>query len=135
MRKRVRALESTVKAIAEIRLQFITRNSRETRHSSAEACLCSRSMALRLLQVYEASGFGSCHRSDQKRSFPFAVHFSLLLSLRDVSKDEIALLDLPRSHLLVAPPSDFLLVPAKVDCCLGLDSLDRIDCLLDVFVS
>ena len=80
------------------------------------------------------AGFRSCYRSDQKWSFPFAVHFSLLLALRDTSKDEIALLDFPRSHLFVAPPSGFLLVPAKVDCRLGLDSFDRVDCWLDVFV-
>ena len=44
------------------------------------------------------AGFRSCYRSDQKWSFPFAVHFSLLLALRDTSKDEIALLDFSRSH-------------------------------------
>ena len=62
------------------------------------------------------------------------MHFSLLLALRDMAKDEIALPDFPWSHLLVAPPSIFLLVPVKVDCRLGFDSLDRIDCWLDVFV-
>ena len=80
------------------------------------------------------SGFRPCHRIDQKWSFPFAVHFSLLLALRDTSKDEIALLDFPRSHLLVAPSLGFLLVLAEVDCRLSLDSFDRIDCWLDVFV-
>ena len=73
-------------------------------------------------------------RSDQEWSFPFAVHFPLLLTLRDASKDEIALLDFPRSHLFVAPPSGFLLVSAEVDCCLGLDSFDCVNCWLDVFV-
>ena len=80
------------------------------------------------------AGFRPCHRSDQKWSFPFAVHFSLLLSLWDVSKDEIALLDFPRSHLLVAPPSGFLLVPAEVDCRLCLDGFDCIDRWFDVLV-
>ena len=80
------------------------------------------------------AGFRPCHRIDQKWSFPFAVHFSLLLALRDTSKDEIALLNFLRSHLLIAPPSGFLLVSAKVDCRLCSDSFDRIDCWLDVFV-
>jgi len=73
-------------------------------------------------------------RSDQEWSFPFAVHISLLLTLWDASKDEIALLDFPRSHLLVTPPSGFLLVSAEVDYRLGLDSFDCVDCWLDVFV-
>ena len=81
------------------------------------------------------AGFGSWHLSDQEWSFPFAVHFPLLLALRDVSKDEIAFFDFPRPHFLVAPPSGFVLVLAEVDCSLGLDSFDRIDCWFDVFVS
>ena len=84
-------------------------------------------LGVRFFDSFECAkpaGLGSCHRSDQERSFPLVVHFPLLLTLRDVSKDEIALLDLPRSHLLVAPPSDFLLVSAEVDCRLGLDSFD-----------
>ena len=80
------------------------------------------------------AGFRSCHRSDQKWSFPFAVHFSLLLALQDTSKDKITLLNFPRSHLLVAPPSCFHLVSAKVDCRLCSNSFDRIDCWLDIFV-
>ena len=80
------------------------------------------------------AGFRSCHRSDQKWSFPFAVHFSLLLALRDMAKDEVTLLDFPRSHLLIALPSRFLLVSAKVDCCLCFNSFDCINCWLDVFV-
>ena len=85
-------------------------------------------------QRAKPAGFRPCHRSDQERSFPFAVHFSLLLALRDMAKDEIVLLDFPRSHLLVVPPSGFLLVPAKVDCRLCFDSFDCIDCWPDVFV-
>ena len=63
-------------------------------------------------QRAKPAGFRPCHRSDQERSFPFAVHFALLLALRDAMKNEVALFDFPRPHLLVAPPSDFLLVPA-----------------------
>ena len=55
---------------------------------------------------------------DQEWSFPFAMHFALLLALRDATKNEVALFDFPRPHLLVVPPSSFLLVPAKVDCTL-----------------
>jgi hypothetical protein len=62
------------------------------------------------------------------------VHFSLLFALRDTVKDEITLLDFPRSHLLVAPPSGFLLVFAEVDCRLGFDSFDCVNCWLDVLV-
>ena len=62
------------------------------------------------------------------------VHFSLLLTLWDASKDEIALLDFPRSHLLVTPPSGFLLVSAEVDCRLCFDGFDRVDRWLDVLV-
>ena len=82
----------------------------------------------------KTAGFGSCHRSDQEWSFPFAMHFPLLLALWDTSKDEIALLDFSRSHFLVASPSGFLLVSAEADCRLGLDSFDCVDCWLDVFV-
>ena len=62
------------------------------------------------------------------------MHFPLLLTLRDASKDEIALLDFLRSHLFVAPPSGFLLVFAEVDCRLGFDGFDCVNCKLDVFV-
>ena len=80
------------------------------------------------------AGFWSRYRSDQEWSFPFAMHFPLLLTLRDASKDEIALLDFSRSHFFVAPPSGFLLVFAEVNCRLGFDSFNYVNCWLDVFV-
>jgi len=49
-------------------------------------------------------------------------------------KNEVALFDFPRPHLLVAPPSGFLLVPAEVDCRLCFDGFDRVDRWLDIFV-
>ena len=80
------------------------------------------------------AGFRPCHRIDQKWSFPFAVHFTLLFALQDATKNEVALFDFLRPQLHVAPPSSFLLVSAKVDCRLCFDSFDCVDCWLDVFV-
>ena len=49
-------------------------------------------------------------------------------------KNKVALFDLPRSHLFVAPPSGLLLVLTKVDGCLCFNGFDCVDCWLDVFV-
>ena len=54
--------------------------------------------------------------------------------LRDAAKHEATLLDLPWPYFLVAPPSGFLLISAKVDSCLGFDGFDCVDSWLHVFL-
>ena len=52
------------------------------------------------------------------------MHFSLQLALRDAAKHQIALLDFSWLDFLIAPPSGFILVLAKVDGRLYLDGFD-----------
>ena len=135
MRKRVRALEYIVQTkCKKFTIYYKNKINVKLDIVALEHVFV---LGVRFFDSFECAkpaGLGSCHRSDQEWSFPLAVHFPLLLALRDASKDEIALLDLPRSHLLVAPPSGFLLVSAEVDCRLGLFSFDCVDCWLNVFV-
>ena len=114
MRKRVQALEYTVQANAKIRLQFITKR-KNGRRLDIVALKHVFVPGVRLFDSFKCAkptSLGSCHQSDQKRSFPFAVHFALYPALRDAAKNEIALFDFARSHLLVVPPSGFILVLA-----------------------
>ena len=86
------------------------------------------------IECAKPAQFGSCHRSDQEWPFPFFVHLSLELVLRNAAKNEIVFFDLPWPYFFIAPYSCLLLVPTKVDGCLCLDGFDRVDCWLDVLI-
>ena len=116
-----------------MRLQFITKNSRETKHSSTGACLCSRSMALRFLQVYEACKPWVLPSSRNGPShllciLPCCLFFGMRRRTRSPSLISRGLTFLLH-HLRV---SSWYLPRLIARLC--FDGFDRVDCWLDVFV-
>ena len=100
MRKRVRALEYIVQINwNNITNYYKNENDVVLDKVALEHILVPGVWLFDSFECAKPAGFGSCHRSDQEWSFPFAMHFPLLLTLRDASKNEITLLDFPRSHL------------------------------------
>ena len=133
MRKRVRALEYIVKTKCKnFTIYYKNEINVKLDIVALEHVFVPGVWIFDSFERAKPAGFGSWHLSDQEWSFPFAVHFPLLLALRDASKDKIAHLDLPRFHLLVFPPLRFGLVFGEIDCCLHFDHFDIVNYRLHV---
>ena len=108
-------------------MQIITKIGKKLNIIALEHVFIPRVWVLDPVECAKSACFGSGHRSDQECPFPFAVHFSLQLALRDSPKHEVTFFDLPWSDFLVAPPSSLLLVSVKVFGYLDLDGFDGVN--------
>jgi len=135
VRKRVRALRYMMQTCCEGRVyNLLQKVKKKLNIIMLEHVFAPRVRVFGVIEGAKPASFGSCHRSDQEWSLPLAVHLPLQLVLWDAAKHEVTLFDLPRPYFLIVPPSGLLLIPAKIDSCLGFDGFDCVDSWLHVFL-